>query len=337
MQNWLRKSLWMAWLIALPHAAAAQVEPEPANPALQQPLEEPAGDAQQVPQIAEEFVEPVIENAPQQELPDEVTAATEEMFERNQALFEALKKGDVTVLQHLLRQGGNVNAVNQEAESLLMVAGKMRNVQMVRALLAAEADTSYAGRENTRAIHLAASSGDVDILKLLITSGSDLEAQNRFKMRPLHIAASLGRDAVAKYLVVLGAELDVPDAHGLTPLYHALLASHIGVAEFLFSVGADINVVDEDTVPLAFRVAQLPGHTEALEFLVRNGFPLFTKLSTGVGKKRKSLFDVVQQSGVREHIAFIDTIRQQLINEYLMRKGLANPSAEVAPPAEGAQ
>ena len=113
------------------------------------------------------------------------------------------------VIESLLQQGANPNAIHPSARSVLTFAY-----------------TLGAGP---------------DILDLLIRYGADINASH------VLIRAALEGDVeTIQYLIQRGALINLPNIHGNTALHAAAVNSHPGAVEFLISHGANIYARNRD-------------------------------------------------------------------------------------------
>lgn len=126
----------------------------------------------------------------------------------------------VDIIEELLEQGADVNAVNVSGESALLravVDGK--GSQVVSTLLSAKADVKrkYYG---ATLLHYAY---DVEVIRMLLSHGLDVNSENIQGKTPLHYAAvSRGALPRVRELLQYGANVNVVDHDGETPLHSAV-------------------------------------------------------------------------------------------------------------------
>ena len=98
-------------------------------------------------------------------------------------LTKAVKEGDVTLVESLLKSGSDVNPGN-----------------------------------SLKPLHIASEYGPKQIVVLLLESGADINARTKFDATPLHFAAQGGDTSIVNLLISKGAQLNAEDDEGITPL-----------------------------------------------------------------------------------------------------------------------
>lgn len=91
------------------------------------------------------------------------------------------------VLERIIEQGGNVNAVDKEYK--------------------------------TTALHAAAANHSLPSVTLLISKGAFVDPIDKYGFTPLHYAAQTGDTGVIAFLVKKGADVKAPTANGSSPLF----------------------------------------------------------------------------------------------------------------------
>lgn len=174
------------------------------------------------------------------------------------ALLAAARRGDVRVLQSVLRAGIDLDAQDPvSGDTALHVALTPRS----------------SGRSNVW-----------DVVSVLLEAGASTSASNHAGQTPLHLVAMSGstatihapwRTKVARELLSRGAEVNARDSHDQTPLHRAAFGGNVEVAQVLVQAGADTTARD--------RVGASPGDIarkrKKNEVLVALG-----EVSTGAGR-----------------------------------------------------
>lgn len=90
-------------------------------------------------------------------------------------LHDAVLSGNIDAVSLLLALDANVNAVNSEGDTALIVAASRYNYEMVKLLLKAGADANIKGRKGMTAIRWAVGdpSGDFRLIRVLLKHGAD--------------------------------------------------------------------------------------------------------------------------------------------------------------------
>jgi ankyrin repeat protein len=196
-------------------------------------------------------------------------------FAKARNLHEAVRAGDIAVVQSVIESGANVN----------------------------ESDTWGTP------LAVAVSKGSDKIVRLLIDAGADIEgatSRGAGGEHPLHLAATRTSAAsIAKLLISRGAQLDARDAAGRTPLIAAVLADNVEVAEMLLAAGADLETVDSHLGASPLSWAACWGRVRAVKFLVSKGAQINrrtgpdgdTPFHSAVWCKRFELIDYLVANG----------------------------------------
>lgn len=137
----------------------------------------------------------------------------------NQALFDAVEKGQTDHVRDLVQQGTDVDVRG--------IAGK---------------DTPYPSK-NWTPLLVAADKGYTKIALILLENGADIYAQNGqdYGFRtPLHHAAKKGHVDIIKMLLAKGADVHASSSHDYwTPLHAATYDGQTTAALILLKAGAD--------------------------------------------------------------------------------------------------
>jgi ankyrin repeat protein len=183
----------------------------------------------------------------------------------SEALFIAVKAGDVEALRALLAADPRLASARENGVSAVLVALYHRRPAARDALLEAGAEVGpleaaalgdvarlqvdARGGDGFTPLHLAAFFGSAEAVRALLAAGADpdADADNTFGVRPIHSAAAVGARESVQALLEAGAD---PNLHqrdgGYTPL-HA--AAHNGDAELvrlLLAHGADPALTNDE-------------------------------------------------------------------------------------------
>ena len=156
-------------------------------------------------------------------------------------IHEAVKLGDIEVLQKYMDTGGDVNIKNRES--------------------------------GLTPLHTAALYGHYTIAHLLIIKGADINAKNNeeYSATPLKYAILKGHIKISKLLISRGADVNIKmDEHETTPLYWETRRGNEEMVEFLINKGADVNLTDVDGVTPLHRAAYR-GDKKSCELLISKG------------------------------------------------------------------
>ncbi len=181
----------------------------------------------------------------------------ESMNVNKENIFSYTRGNNVDAINSYVKSGGDVNEVNNEGNSLLMLAINNDSYQSFRFLLvsganpnfrndqanprdrlvvmekAAIADSSaylkdaleYGGNPNAlgsygnkSVLFQAIMATKIDNVKLLVASGADINAIGINGKTPIHTAISINNYEIACYLLEAGADLSIKNKWGYSPI-----------------------------------------------------------------------------------------------------------------------
>lgn len=92
--------------------------------------------------------------------------------DNNAALLDAAQKGDLAKVERLLKRGADINAVDDEERTPLILAAFEGHIQVVKALVLAGAKLDVREKKyGNTALMLASIRGDTEVAKLLLARG----------------------------------------------------------------------------------------------------------------------------------------------------------------------
>lgn len=128
------------------------------------------------------------------------THTSQELTDRSENLIEAVSNIDLISLNVLLSEGANIDTVDQNGNTPLMIAAKIGNPRIVRILLAHDPDIEKKNSEGNTALMIAAEHGQTFVVEQLIGKGASLNVKNRKGFTPMEIARRNGHAAVVNVL-----------------------------------------------------------------------------------------------------------------------------------------
>ncbi|WP_224364241.1 ankyrin repeat domain-containing protein [Hyalangium versicolor] len=146
----------------------------------------------------------------------------------------------------LLEHGAQVNAVDAEGASALMNAVKDGNVRLVERLIAKGADVNQAATYDqgntvlTMALHLDEVYGDPSpkVVDALLRGGANPNKPNATGWAPLHLAACIEDVKFTELLLQAGADVKTPNAGGYCAIDLASSRNHKKVVKRLLAAGS---------------------------------------------------------------------------------------------------
>jgi ankyrin repeat protein len=213
-------------------------------------------------------------------------------------LMMAVLQGTPTTVRLLLDYGADPNAVNKNGGTgLLYAAG---NLQMVQQLVEHGADiNARSALGNTPLIAAAAHPDNLSVVKLLLNRGADLHAQNGNGVTALTSAVVASDADTVKFLLDQGCKPgEVKNLFGAADNSLLQLAAQYGnqeIVEMLLAQGADVNAADPNFAGHALNYALLSEKPDVARRLIEAGADL--KACSPVGKVPPIVFAAYSETG----------------------------------------
>ncbi|XP_053669720.1 ankyrin repeat domain-containing protein 12 [Anopheles nili] len=176
-----------------------------------------------------------------------------------------------------------IESADEDGFTPLHLAVIQGNLQLVNLLLANGADVNALDNEGHSVVHWATVCGEVEALRAVLTAGADVSTPDINGGSPLHYAAQMcganydGKSARASAklaLEILNALLNHPDTSvevedkdGRQPLLWAASAGSAKAVLALIKAGAHVESADKDGLT-ALHCAASRGHTECIDTLI---------------------------------------------------------------------
>ena len=153
-------------------------------------------------------------------------------------LIDAAEKGDVNLVDKLLRVGADPNGRGYSINAVPLT--RTQSTAVVSSLVGADADVNVADDTGTTPLSRALSTGNDSGAHLLLSKGASVVPEFPADP-PLLVVRDL---AMARKLVDEGADVNQTSARGVTPLMRAVGRNDEALARFYIEQGADVTAVD---------------------------------------------------------------------------------------------
>ena len=187
-------------------------------------------------------------------------------FSFSSGLLRAAENGINKAVQFLLEMGVNIDNVDSNGRTALMLASKAGHEEIVETLLSARANGSQDGHSR--------------VGQILLKGGADPNIQEKDGRSALMYASQNGHSEVVQILLKGGADPNIQEKDGRSALMYASLNGHSEVVQILLKGGADPNIQEKDGRS-ALVSAYTNGHSEVVQILLEGGADPNIRMKTG--------------------------------------------------------
>lgn len=163
-------------------------------------------------------------------------------------LHVASSEGHVLTAHILLQVGAELDALDNEQCSSLMIACSIGKVEMVRYLLGAGADITLRRDNGMTCLHLAAQNGHLECVHAILSKSrvpkKFINMEDDGGWTPLVWACENKHEDVIRYLLENGSDPFITDADGNIALHWAAYSGSRVSCELLLNYGCDVNTTN---------------------------------------------------------------------------------------------
>ena len=156
-------------------------------------------------------------------------------------MLSAVKLGDVSGVRHWLERGMDVDTIDREGNTLLMLAVREKRPQLVTIFIQARARLNLRNMHGDTALKIAAYQGHLGMVRELVEAGAEIDTEG---WAPLIYAAFNGHDEIVAFLLQQGARIDARSESGMTALMAAARGGFLPIVRRLIAAGAEVNLRD---------------------------------------------------------------------------------------------
>ncbi|KAL8796216.1 MAG: hypothetical protein Q9182_007404 [Xanthomendoza sp. 2 TL-2023] len=154
------------------------------------------------------------------------------------ALHRATRCEDEKMVRSLLKSGADIESKDDDHRTPWSANLRCNSPEILRILLDAGADPSTCGQQGVSELYTAAKDGNTKLVSYMLKSGTDPSIQTQYGWAPLHWAASYGHVDCVRLLLESGADTNAISDQRVTPLDLATQADQSSVLELLHKAGA---------------------------------------------------------------------------------------------------
>jgi ankyrin repeat protein len=178
--------------------------------------------------------------------------------------FAAIQQDNPGVIRQLLNRGFDANTVDPKGQHGLYLALQQPSPKAAQVLLDwPKTNVNVLNANGESPLMLAAIKGDLDMVAALIKKDADV---NKTGWTPLHYAASKGHLAIMNLLLENHAYIDAESPNGTTPLMMAAQYGTGPAVQLLLDAGADPLLKNQQGLT-AIDFARRASRTEAIDFI----------------------------------------------------------------------
>lgn len=168
-------------------------------------------------------------------------SVTDTSLNRN-ALHYAAEKGHLMLVRRLLKADVELNGVDRNGYTPLMLAVRNGQTKAMTALLEAGADTTPTNQTDGKtALHMAIAAGDATAVTTLLGAGAPIDTPDVNGVTPLLLAVELQAAECVAALCAKGADANAHGPSGELPLVVAAVSGDIPTIQALIAGGANVN------------------------------------------------------------------------------------------------
>ncbi|CAC5401582.1 unnamed protein product [Mytilus coruscus] len=160
-------------------------------------------------------------------------------------LIIASFKGNIAVVELLLKNKCDVNLCDKENRSALFCAVRGNQIKIVKLLLDHDADFTLCDVNRRNVLHVASMYGFTDILKLLLTYISDIDTYDSHQQTALHFAVKKGHEDTVKELLQRNCNPNLCNDEFQSPLHTASYFGYANLVKILLEYNSNANIRDE--------------------------------------------------------------------------------------------
>jgi ankyrin repeat protein len=249
---------------------------------------------------------------------------TQEINSGDTALISTARSGNTKIAMLLLEKGADVNLINRDHKTALMIAADAGN-DNIAALLLSTTDIDFNIKRSicgSTPLMLAARLGKLQILRLLLKKGADVDLTNLAGETALMIAVKAGQKNTVKLLLsAADVALDTKDYLGKTALMCAIEMRHVEMVRLLLRKGANASRTIHP-LSIALMIPERTGNSNIVRELLTSSLMTLDLKKNASGKtrwiseaerSREEIVDMLRRKGIYFNLSNLQNERALLI------------------------
>ena len=184
------------------------------------------------------------------------------------ALMLACERGHEDIVHSLLSAGANVNIQDNKGWTALMIAIMHNHNSIIHMFLQANANPHLKTSDGSNFVMIASGYGKYEVVELLISKGVDYKYQREDGMNAFMYACQNGHTQIVELLMKELVNPNIQTNDGTNAFMLACQNGHIQIVKLLMKENVDPNV-QKNNGWNAFMVACQNGHTQIVELLLK--------------------------------------------------------------------
>lgn len=153
------------------------------------------------------------------------------------SLHRATRRANEAMIKLLLEHGAEIDCNDDDGRTPWSASVRMADKHVLKVLLDAGADPSTRGLQGVSELYTAAKDGETDCVKYMLECGTNASIKTNYDWTPLHWASADGHTECVKLLLAADANPSVLSDQNVTPLDLALQANQAVSIELLTKAG----------------------------------------------------------------------------------------------------
>jgi ankyrin repeat protein len=196
-------------------------------------------------------------------------------------LHKASHKGFEKQLLILLTIGGNVNVLDNQSKSPLLIASQANQENICFALLSYGANIHLSSKDNHNALMYAVWNGNMKLARTLISYGIDINQTSLNGDSSLFYACQKGNVSMVNLLLDYGANVNHTIRDGWSVLHQAIEQGSILICKLLLERGANVNGIDYCGIAPIHVAIQTQPNPELISLLLDSGADINIQTNSG--------------------------------------------------------